>query len=394
MKKLGLYLHIPFCRSKCLYCDFCSIPRPDPQETQRYAEVLRADLLRRAPDCTEYEVDTVYFGGGTPTVLPAESLARILETVFSHYRVAQNAEITAECNPATADRTALRRMRSAGFNRLSVGVQSAQERELRALGRIHSFAQVAETWEDAMAAGFSNLSADLMFGIPHQTEESFAQTLERVMELSPKHLSAYALTVEPNTPFGRRGEESLSLPDEEAVRRMYLHAVSYLAKNGICQYEISNFARRGYESRHNLKYWNTEEYLGFGPAAHSDFAGERIGNAADLAAYLSGKEIAETRERPTESERMNESIMLRLRLSAGISVSAFAERFGESEAKRLAEGLCRYVGSGLVRRTEDSFSLTPEGMLVSNAILSELVSFETTETGSPSLDFEKNTKSP
>ncbi len=379
MKRLGLYIHIPFCRSKCFYCDFCSLPRSTDERIEAYVRALLRDLAQKSADCRAYTVDTVYLGGGTPTLLPAEALGRILDMIASRYSLSADTEITAECNPATADADAFSLMRRAGFNRLSVGVQSVHECELRALGRIHSFRDVCDTWENAVRAGFSNLSADVMFGIPEQTEDSYLATLERVCALSPKHLSAYGLTVEEGTPFGEREREGrLVLPDEEETRRMYFSGAEYLASVGFEQYEISNFAKTGYESRHNLKYWNSEEYLGFGPAAHSDFFGARTGNSEDIDAYIEGRDIFEVCERPSQTERMNEYVMLRLRLRDGISAAAFGERFGEDLEETFGNALGRYVSDGFVRRTEDGYAFTPQGWYVSNAILSEILDFSGT----------------
>ncbi len=376
MKTLGLYLHFPFCRSKCAYCDFCSQPLPKEETVRRYVAALCLDLETRARQCREYEVDTVYFGGGTPTFLFANALKQILSTVQQSYRLSPDAEITAECNPATADLEKLTQMRRAGFNRLSIGLQSAQEGELRALGRAHTFEDFCRTWRDARAAGFENLSADVMFGIPHQSIESFRDTLNRLCALSPDHVSAYSLTVEEGTPFGRMGAENLSLPSEDETRAMYMEMTDILAKHGIFQYEISNFARRGYESRHNLKYWRCKEYLGFGPAAYSDFGGERFGNGRDLDGYLSGRDICIERETPSEKERKNEHIMLGLRLNEGIDRESFSERFGEDAWQTLFDEIWQHERAGFSVCERDRVFLTRQGMLVSNAILCTLLDFD------------------
>ncbi len=375
MNSLGLYLHIPFCKSKCLYCDFCSFPRPLRENVEAYVNALCRDLESRAADCREYTVDTVYVGGGTPTVLSAEQLERIMDTVARNYHLSENPEITAECNPATADLDLFRRMRSAGWNRLSIGLQSASDRELKALGRLHSFEQFQKTWSDAREAGFANLSVDVMFGIPHQTAESFSDTLEKVLACEPNHLSAYSLTVEEGTPFGRRGADLLDLPDEDLVREMYLNMVQRLNGAGLEQYEISNFAKRGYESRHNLKYWNTDEYLGFGLGAYSDFGGARFGNGRDLRAYLAGEDITAEREVPSAHERLMEYVMLRMRLTEGVSVKEIARRFGLTEAERMGKALSAYRRGGFVKSTPQGFAFTPEGMLVSNSVLSDVLDF-------------------
>ena len=373
MQTLGLYLHIPFCRSKCLYCDFCSLPHADEETVECYVAALYRDIRSHAAACADYEVDSVYFGGGTPTLLPPELLEQLLSAVLETFRVTETAEITAECNPATGGAAAFSRLRRAGFNRLSIGLQSADARELRALGRLHTYPDFCRTWEQASSAGFANLSVDVMFGIPYQTEESLAHTLGQVCALDPQHISCYALSVEPGTPFGRRGEAALHLPDEESVRRMYLNLIAYLEGQGLAQYEISNFARLGNECRHNLKYWNAEEYLGLGPAAHSDFGGTRSGNAPDVRAYLDGTMKTE-RETPDREERMNEYVMLRMRQTDGLDLQVFDRRFGRG-AERFAAALRRYLPGGFVRQTGSGFAFTPEGMLVSNTILSEILNF-------------------
>ena len=214
-----------------------------------------------------------------------------------------------------------------------------------------------------------------MFGIPHQTCESFAATLDKVIRCNPTHLSAYALAVEEGTPFGKRGEDALDLPDEERTRAMYLNMVTCLNDAGLCQYEISNFARTGYESRHNLKYWSMEPYLGFGPAAYSDFEGVRFGNGRDAEAYIRGEEIVSDKEIPSADERMNEYVMLRMRLAEGLSLSELGARFGEEAACRIRTSLESYVPGGFVRATADGFAFTPKGFLVSNTVLSEVLDF-------------------
>ena len=374
MKTLGLYLHIPFCRSKCLYCDFCSFPKRDTELHAAYTTALCNDLKSRAADCSSHTVDTVYLGGGTPTLLSPALLNQILDTIHRCYRVSQNAEITLECNPATADRDAMFSLRRAGFNRISIGLQSTHAKELQALGRLHSFSDFESTFSDAREAGFENISADLMFGIPHQTAESYLTSIQRLSELSPEHISAYGLTVEPDTPFGKMGDR-LVLPDEEETEKMYFEGIALLSSNGYTQYEISNFAKRGYESRHNLKYWNCEEYLGFGPAAYSDFGGSRFGNSRDLVSYVEGKKILAESEAPSSMERINEYVMLRLRLVEGLDTEAFFNRFGVNFDPLFAPVLHRYEKVGFVRRTPHGWAFTAKGFYVSNHILSELLDF-------------------
>lgn len=376
MKMLGLYLHIPFCRSKCLYCDFCSFPRQDEEKMAEYVGALFRDLRAHAPACRDYTVDTVFLGGGTPTTLPAYLLKDMMGEIYKHYNVAANAEITAECNPATGQRELFARMHAAGINRLSIGLQSAHEKELKALGRLHSFDTFATCFADARAAGFDNISVDVMSGIPYQTPQSRRETLQKVLELGPEHISSYDLIIEAGTPFARK-RATLPLPDEEAARRMYLEGIEFLAENGYTQYEISNFAKPGFESRHNIKYWNCDEYLGFGVAAYSDFGGERFGNSRDIEAYIAGRDITEERGAPDKAERIHEYVMLRFRLCEGINASTFERRFGIPFEETYGKKLAPFVRSGLVRCKDGRYFFSPEGMLVSNAILSEIVDFAT-----------------
>lgn len=374
MRSLGLYIHIPFCRRKCLYCDFCSLEQQGDAEMEAYADAVCRDLARWATQCRDRRVNTVYFGGGTPSLLPPSLLLRMLESIARLYHVENDAEITLECNPATGSAESFSTLRRGGFNRISVGLQSTHENELRALGRIHTFADFERTYADLREAGFENISADLMSGIPEQTVESYLESIRRLCALSPEHISAYGLSVEEETPFGRMGDR-LSLPDEETARQMYFEGIGLLASLGYRQYEISNYAKRGYESRHNLKYWNCEEYLGFGPAAYSDFNGDRFGNSRDVAAYIHGREILAERETPSPSERMNEYIMLRMRLTDGVSAAAFSKRFGQDLNSLLGGRLAAFESGGFVRRTEDGWAFTTEGFYVSNTILAEILDF-------------------
>ncbi|MBO7274223.1 MAG: radical SAM family heme chaperone HemW, partial [Clostridia bacterium] len=370
-----LYVHIPFCRSKCLYCDFCSCPRQNEEKMVEYVSALFRDLKEHAPACRAYTVDTVFLGGGTPTTLPAYLLKGLMEEIYKYYNVAPNAEITAECNPITGQRELFARMRAAGINRLSIGLQSAHEKELKALGRLHSFDTFATCFADARAAGFDNISVDVMSGIPYQTPESRKETLQKVLALGPEHISSYDLIIEAGTPFARK-RATLSLPDEEAARQMYLEGIAFLAENGYTQYEISNFAKPGFESRHNLKYWNCAEYLGFGVAAYSDFGGVRFGNSRDMEAYIAGLDITEEKETPDKEERVDEYVMLRFRLCEGVDVRTFEERFGISFEETYGKKLIPFVSEGLVCKKEGRYFLLPKGMLVSNMILSEILKFD------------------
>ena len=285
LKPLGLYIHIPFCKQKCVYCDFYSLSRSESRMDD-YVDALCAHLTETAPFAAGHLVDTVYFGGGTPSYLGEKRLVKILKTVLKRYQVSRDAEITLEANPDSAgDWKALKALRKAGFNRISLGMQSACDQELQSIGRIHTMAQVRQAVEAARKAQFDNLSLDLIYGLPGQTRQRWMENLAAAVDLAPEHLSCYGLKVEEGTPLYTR-RDTADLPDDEAQADMYLDTVDYLLRHGYRQYEISNFARPGFSSRHNRKYWALEEYLGFGPGAHSDFGGVRYGYALDLESYL------------------------------------------------------------------------------------------------------------
>lgn len=374
MKRLGLYIHIPFCRSKCHYCDFCSMPHPEKELVNAYVERLCGDLSARASLCRDYTVDSVYLGGGTPTLLEAALLCRILDTVRAHYHLCERAEITLECNPATGSAEGFSELRKAGFNRVSVGLQSTHKNELRALGRLHSLEDFARTVQLLRGAGFENISADVMQGIPEQTRESYLDTLRTLISLEPAHISAYALSIEEGTRFYEL-RDRLPLPDEDAARDAFFEGAALLEQNGYGWYEISNFARAGYESRHNLKYWNCEEYLGFGPAAHSFFGGERFGNGGDIRAYIAGEDVECERARIGTLDAANEYVMLRMRLSEGVDVKAFEARYPYSFEEAFGKALAKYIPTGHVKKTAGGYAFTHAGFYVSNTILSDVLSF-------------------
>ncbi len=325
-----------------------------------YVRVLAASLCAAAPEAEAYAVDTVYFGGGTPSFLGAARLAALLETVTARYAVAPDAEITFEANPESArDADALRTLRAAGFNRISLGMQSADDGELRAAGRIHTAADAAAAVGAARAAGFANLSLDLIYGLPAQTRERWRSNLEAAAAFAPEHLSCYGLKIEPGTPLWARREDA-ALPDDDAQAEMYLNAVDFLAARGWAQYEVSNFARPGFESRHNLKYWTLGEYLGFGPGAHSDFGGRRFAAARDLDAFLAGQTRYSEDAAVTPREREAERVMLGLRTARGLPAVTLAA----------AEEVLRACAAhGLAERSGENWRLTPRGFLVSNAII-------------------------
>ena len=372
MRSLGLYSHIPFCKSKCRYCDFCSFPQQDGAAVAAYLAALSGEIAAYGRECGAYTVETVYFGGGTPTYLSAEQLAALLSAVREHFRVSEDAEISTECNPATVDAAALATLRRAGFNRLSIGAQSLADGELALLGRAHSASDFRATFFAAREAGFENISADVMFGIPAQTEDSFRQTLAELVALGPEHISAYGLKIEEGTPFWRE-RETLALPNEDAERQMYMDAVAFLAAHGYARYEISNFARHGRESRHNLRYWEREDYLGMGLAAYSCLGLERFSNTCDKDRYLAGERVVE-RESVSTHDALCEAVMLGMRLEKGVNFAALAKTYGHA-AWDYQNRLAPYEKGGFVRKTEHGYAFTSEGMYVSNTILSDVLDF-------------------
>lgn len=373
MNKLGVYIHIPFCIRKCLYCDFCSFPDKDGELMRRYV----AELCGRIGGSEELRgrrIDTLYFGGGTPTLLPIEFFSEIFSAIERTATIDKGAEVTAECNPATAELEYLVSLRSMGVNRLSIGLQSVHSGELEALGRVHSFEDFKATFSAARAAGFDNISADLMYGIPKQTLRSFEESIRTLAALSPEHISAYGLKVEQGTAFWKMGDK-LVLPDEDEECQMYLLMCELLPKLGYDKYEISNFSKKGYESRHNLKYWQGEEYLGFGLAAHSYLNGERFGNSRDMGSFLAGGNIECERYSVSETEAFNEYLMLSMRLTRGIGLREFSARAGKGFYDRFpfAEEL---LAKGYLTETDGRVAFTHKGALVSNSILSDMMDFD------------------
>ena len=338
-----------------------------------YVKALCIHLTETAPQASHHMVDSVYFGGGTPSYLGGRRLRELLGVIQKKYRVTKDAEITLEANPDSAcDWKELRTLRKAGFNRISLGMQSADDGELRQIGRVHTFAQVRTAVDAARKAGFENLSLDLIYGLPSQTMERWSANLQAAMDLAPQHVSCYGLTLEEGTPLYVRRDDAM-LPGDEAQADMYLAAVDTLAHYGYPQYEISNFARPGYESRHNLKYWTLGEYAGFGPGAHSDFGGVRYAYERDLEKYIRG--VLEGAPMLSESERIppldrdTEYVMLGLRTVRGLQSQEFERRYRRRFDCFLPFlNTCRQSGYA-VCEADGSWHLTPGGFLVSNQII-------------------------
>ena len=373
---LGIYIHVPFCRSKCTYCDFYSLTSKDDRLMDDYLDAVCAHIKESGALAPGYQVDTVYFGGGTPSFFGADGMATILTAIRRSFDVYQDAEITFECNPDSVSSRLLRKLRSEGFNRVSLGVQSNDDKMLKKLGRPHDYAQVLNAVKKIRRAGYKNLSVDLMYGLPGQTLESWEATLQKVLELAPEHMSCYGLKLEAGTPLYET-QEYENIPDDDTQADMYLAAVEILRRKGYRQYEISNFAKRGLESRHNLKYWTGGEYLGFGPDASSDFAGKRFKIIRDVHGYIDGifqgnMVLEDVQEIPLR-ERAGEYLMTRLRTTYGISGPEYEKLFllPFASLEAYLENL-RQHGQAL-RAEGGRWRLTAEGFLLSNTILSDLL---------------------
>ena len=344
------------------------------EQRDAYVERLLTELVQQSSACQDYTVDTVYFGGGTPSLLGGARIARIVDTVRAHYALEPDAEITAEANPDSMTDDFLTVSRASGVNRLSMGIQSANDRELRAIGRIHTFAQAQDAFFRARRAGFANLSVDLMYALPNQRMEQLCASLDALLDLQPEHLSCYGLTLEAHTPLGRQHPV---LPDEDTQADMYLAVCDRMRRAGFEHYEISNFARKGLYSRHNMKYWTGGEYLGFGPSASSDFAGKRFTLKRDLQEYIAGirdgGDIMEDLQEIPMRERAGEYLMLRLRTSQGISAAEYEKLFllPFAPLEDVLEKRRRYYQA--TQNDSGRWVLTPQGYLVSNDIITDLL---------------------
>ena len=371
---LELYVHIPFCVRKCQYCDFLSGPS-DEETKDRYIEALLKEI-RAAEHTEDYEIVSVFIGGGTPSALKAEAIASIMRTLQEQFFFCEDAEVTIEANPGTVDLEKLTIYRNVGINRLSLGLQSTDAEELKLLGRIHSYEEFLKSYEWAREAGFCNISVDLMSAIPKQTIHSYEKNLRTIAELSPEHISAYSLIIEEGTPFYEDENLEDLLPSEEDEVRMYQMTAQILKEYGYEQYEISNYAKKDFESRHNLGYWSHIPYLGVGLNASSYMDERRFENPSDMKQYLKITSFDElySQTRPLSvHEQMEEFMFLGLRKTKGISKNKFEERFGCSVDSVYEKPLKESIEQGFIKEQGDRILLTQEGILVSNQVLCEFL---------------------
>lgn len=374
-KDLELYIHIPFCIRKCKYCDFLSGPSGE-KERQEYVESLCRKIHSYGELAEAYRVVSIFVGGGTPSILTEEQILKIFAALREVFEIEADAEITLEMNPGTVTEEKLKAYKQCGINRLSMGLQSTDNKELEALGRIHTYETFQESYRLARAAGFQNINVDLMSAIPYQTRESYQKTLRRIAKLvpPPEHISAYSLIIEEGTPFYERygeGEHAEELPDEEKERQMYQDTIEILKTYGYHRYEISNYAKEGYECRHNIGYWNRTEYLGIGAGAASLIENRRF-TAPDLLKKVDGSE-EEDIEILTVENQMEETMFLGLRMMKGVSVSGFEKTFGRTMKSVYGNVIDRLKKEQLIVEEGDDIRLTEHGIDISNYVMSEFL---------------------
>ena len=387
-KELELYVHIPFCVRKCAYCDFLSAPA-DTQERTLYIDALTEEIRARKNDFNAYRVSTIFLGGGTPSILEGDDSARIFRALQENFDISDDAEITMEVNPGTVTEEKAASWRKSGVNRLSIGLQSADDRELKMLGRIHTYREFLDTWKIVREAGFENVNVDLISAIPGQNLRSWSETLRKAADLGPEHISAYSLIVEEGTPFYERygdgsgededkGNHLPPLPDEDTEREMYKATEKILAEYGYHRYEISNYSKTGYECRHNLGYWERKEYLGLGLGASSLISECRFHNTADMGKYLrlyenAGTDICEDIEHLSVEDQMEEFMFLGLRKTVGISVDDFRKAFGKEIREVYGEQMRKLEEQRLIEYSGNRVRLTERGTDISNYVFSEFM---------------------
>lgn len=388
-RPLGLYLHFPFCVRKCRYCDFLSFPSGEAGR-EIYLERLKEEIKARGAIYQDYNIETLFIGGGTPSLMTGQQLTELLDTVRASFHVSPVGEWTMECNPGTTDAETLRIYRNAGINRLSFGLQSMNDEELKYLGRIHTAKQFAENYQAARRVGFENINIDLMSALPGQTTASWLDTLNKAAAFEPEHLSAYSLIIEEETPFwdlygddrsgeadvdGQQGKAAiLTLPDEDSERQMYHLTKRILAEKGYERYEISNYTRKGFECRHNLIYWQRKDYLGLGLGAASMVGNRRFSNVSDMTSYMHDWSYCQE-EILDRKAQIEETMFLGLRCTAGVSDRMFTEKFGQSMMDIYGDIIRKYLSEGFLiyNPSDGRLAFSEAGTDVSNWILSDFL---------------------
>ena len=378
MEELGIYIHIPFCKQKCFYCDFCSFANKNEMQ-EKYVEAV-INEIKNITHKEKYTVTTIYLGGGTPSILNPEYIKNILQEIKSSFKILDDAEITIEINPGTVNEEKLKRYKEYGINRLSIGLQSANDKILKNIGRIHDYKQFEETFFFARKCGFKNINVDLMIGLPTQAIEDVKQTLEKIIQKNPEHISVYSLIIEEGTTIEKLiNENKLQLPDEETERIMYWTVVNELKENGYNQYEISNFSKKTYESKHNTNCWKQKQYIGLGTSAHSYLNKKRYSNTNNIEEYI--KNIQENNisknitihEEQIEKSTMNEYMLLGLRMIQGININEFKQKFKTDPTIKYKEILEKLQKENLIQITKTSIKLTKQGIDFGNIVCEEFI---------------------
>lgn len=376
---MGVYIHIPFCKQKCVYCDFLSFECEDVQATDRYVEALLCETEAKGKEYPGYKVDTVFIGGGTPSILPADQIGRMMAKVRDIFAVCEDAEITIETNPGTLTVAKLAAYRAAGINRLSMGVQSFDDEILKRIGRIHTEEEARQSFHAARKAGFDNINIDLMFSVPGHSREKWHKTLQQAIAVNPEHISFYSLQLEEGTPLFRAFERGEFKPtSDEEDRVMYHEAIKSFEEAGYEHYEISNVAKPGRESRHNLKYWSMQDYLGIGIGAHSFLDGIRFSNTADMGKYIAaaGQCAYDTYKVNSKRDNAGEFVFTGLRKMKGIALDEFAARFEASFFdfyRAETDEIKEYIENGFLSINDGKLSLTEKGIDISNEIMAVFV---------------------
>lgn len=381
MKKIGIYIHIPFCKQKCKYCDFTSFPCME-EKFEEYFKCLSKEICKKADELSqeELEIDTIYIGGGTPSIVPVVYIENVIKLIFNRFKVDENAEITIEANPGTVDSTKLEKYFNVGINRLSIGLQSTDDELLKMLGRIHTYNEFEDVYEMARKIGFKNINVDLMIGLPNQNIQDVEESLKKIIEKSPEHISVYSLIVEEGTKmFDLIESGELELPSEELEREMYWKVKNVLKDNGYEHYEISNFAKQGYESKHNSNCWKQHSYLGFGVAAHSYYEGIRYSNISDINKYIENFESGASvynmifHEKQSEEEMMKEYMLLGLRKIEGVNITEFKDKFSQNSLYIFRKEIDKLVKEDLIEVDENVIRLTSKGIDLANQVWMEFV---------------------
>ncbi|MGN1270855.1 MAG: radical SAM family heme chaperone HemW [Clostridia bacterium] len=374
MKELGIYIHIPFCKRKCSYCDFISFSNKT-KLIEKYIEALKIEIDKCKINKENYIIKTIYIGGGTPSFIESKYIVEILNNIKKQFNISETAEITIEINPGTVTEEKLKDYYNAGINRISFGLQSTNSWLLKLIGRIHSYSSFLEGYNLARKVGFKNINVDLMIGLPVQTLADVQKDLNRIIELKPEHISVYSLIVEEGTKLEEKiKNKELYLPAEELERKMYWEVKKKLEEVGYVHYEISNFAKQGYESKHNISCWNQEEYLGFGLAAHSYIDNIRYSNTIDFEEYFDSPENSKIiHEKQTKEDKQKEFMLLGLRKIEGVRISDFKNKFIENPIYLYRESLNKLATQGLIEIDIDNIKLTNRGIDLANLVWEEFV---------------------